>query len=73
MTKLKQKQFYCVSCRAKRTAASEDICVKKYKNKRSKLGYVPALKGVCKVCHTPLTKFIKHKDVDRMTDKYGKY
>ena len=70
-TKLKQNEFYCVKCCARKTAKTEDICVKKYINDKSSVGYKPALKAYCSKCETPLTKWIKHKDVDRLVDKYG--
>lgn len=72
MPKLKQQQFYCVSCRARRTAKAADICVKVYKNKKMYDGFAPALRSECPTCGTNLTKFIKHDDTERMQDKYGK-
>lgn len=72
MPKLKQNQFYCVACRSRKTVSVADMCVKDYKNHRSKHGYTPTLKAYCKTCRTPLTKFIKYKDADRLADKYGK-
>ena len=71
MPKLKQNQFYCVGCRSRKTVSVSDMCVKEHKNSRSKHGYIPVLKSYCKSCSTPLTKFIKHKDADRLADKYG--
>lgn len=70
-TKLKQNQFYCVKCKCRKTCKSSNMCVKEHKNKRSKTGYIPTLKSYCGNCETPLTKFIKHKDTDRLADKYG--
>ena len=72
MPKLTQKQFYCVSCRAKKTLKDDDICVKIFKNKRMYDGKVPALRGVCPTCDTNLTKFIKHSATESMQEKYGK-
>jgi len=72
MPKLKQNQFYCVVCRSRKTALSKDICVKEYKNHIAKYGYTPALRSRCNSCDTPLTKFIKYKDNNRLTKKYGK-
>ncbi len=71
MTKLKQNQFYCVSCRARRTAKTEDICVKIYKNRISPTGESPALRSECPSCGTNLTKFIKHDSVDAAINKFG--
>ena len=70
-TKLKQNQFYCVSCCDRKTIHSDDMCVQEFKNKRASLGYTPALRSSCHTCRTPLTKFIKYSDVDRMVNKYG--
>lgn len=71
MTKLKRNQFYCVVCRKKVAVSPNTMCVKEYKNHRAKNGYTPALKSYCNKCNTPLTKFIKYKDVDRLTSRYG--
>ena len=71
-TKLRQNQFYCVKCRARKTVATGDICVEEYKNHRARDGYTPALKGYCSKCDTSLTKFIKYKDVNRLTTKFGR-
>ena len=72
MTKLKQNEFYCVACSSRKKISAADICVKKYKNSRSKHGYVPALKASCKTCGTNMNKFIKYIDEERLTNKYGK-
>ena len=71
-SKLTQRQFYCVKCRSRKTIQADDICVKKYTNKRIIGGYTPTLKGKCNTCGTTLTKFIKHKDEEKLTAKYGK-
>lgn len=68
--KLRQNQFYCVGCRKRVTVKADDICTKKYRNK--KRGSVSALKGECHTCNAPLTKFIKDSAYQRLTDKYGK-
>ena len=70
MPKLKQNQFYCVACRSRVTSHADDMCVKEYKNRRAKTGYTPTLKSECS-CGTPLTKFIKYKDVNKLANKYG--
>lgn len=69
MPKLTQNQFYCVSCRKKVTQKTDDICVVVFDNK--KVGDVPALESQCAKCNTQLYKFIKHKDEDRLTKKFG--
>lgn len=68
---MREKQFYCVSCRSIKTVKNDDICVKIYKNKRMIGGKVPTLKAQCN-CGTNMTKFIKHDDTKKMQDKYGK-
>jgi len=70
MAKLNQNQFYCLSCRAKRSCKADNMCVKVYRNR--KIGQVPTLKCECPQCGAPLTKFIKHSDTDKMVKKYGK-
>jgi hypothetical protein len=68
-TKLRENEFYCVSCRARKNSDSGSICVKVYNNSRS--GPTPTLKGQCSVCGTNLTKFIKRDSTERMVRKYG--
>jgi hypothetical protein len=68
--KLKQTEFYCVSCRDRVRLHPDDICVTNFRNKRME-GGTPALVGVCNECDVNVTKFIKHKDEDRLADKYG--
>ena len=69
---LTQNQFYCVSSRHKITIPSSDICFKNYKNSRMKDGNVPSLIAYCSKCDCKLTKFIKHKDADKLSKKFGK-
>lgn len=69
MPKLTQNQFYCVSCRKKVTSKGDDMCVVVFDNK--KVGEVPALESQCKKCGTSLYKFIKRKDEERLTKKFG--
>ena len=66
MTKLKQKEFYCVGCgKAITIKDTDDICVKTLRNG------TPALKSKCKQGHK-LTKFISDDDKQNMVKKYGK-
>ena len=69
MPKLTQNQFYCFSCRKKVTSKSADMCVVVFQNK--KIGEVPALESRCAKCETSMYKFIKHKDEERLTKKFG--
>lgn len=69
-TKLKQEEFYCVSCRKR--VKGDDICIKTFRNKRMVGGSVPTMTGTCKKCETNVYKFIKHSAKDRLTEKYGK-
>ena len=71
MTKLKQKEFYCVKCRRRVTCNTEDICVKIYKNKNMVGKKVPTLFSECPYCETNLNKFIKHDLTEKMIEKYG--
>jgi hypothetical protein len=68
-TKLKQEEFYCVSCRKR--VKGYDICIKTLKNKKM-VGGIPTMMALCNKCLTTVYKFIKHSDKDRLTDKYGK-
>jgi hypothetical protein len=72
MVKLRQNQFYCLSCKISVTCKPENICVKTYKNQKVPEGIVPALKSSCNCGHS-LTKFIKrdHSTVRSMVIKYG--
>ena len=72
MAKLKQNQFYCVKCSAKKTCKKDNIGVKVYTNKRTKTK-VPTLKCSCPKCGTNMTKFIKHADEQKLTKKFGKW
>lgn len=66
---MKERQFYCVSCRRKVMCPADDIHFKIIKNKRIK-GGMPALKSVCNKCDTRLTKFVKRKDASKLKAKY---
>ena len=68
-TKLKQGEFYCVSCRKR--VKGDDICIKTFRNKRVK-GGVPTMVGECSKCSTSVFKFIKHSNKAKLTEKYGK-
>ena len=68
-TKLKQEEFYCVSCRGR--VKGTDICIETLKNKRIK-GGVPTMVGDCKKCKSEVFKFIKHSQKTKLTKKYGK-
>lgn len=65
MPKLTQNEFYCVSTGKKVKVKSEDMCVVVLKNG------VPALYATCPKTNTEMYKFIKHKDQDRLTKKFG--
>ena len=66
MTKLKQKELYCVVCgKVESVKDTDDICVKTLRNG------TPALKSKCKHGHK-LTKFISDDDKQKMVEKYGK-
>lgn len=67
-SKLKEGEFYCVSCRKR--CKGDSIKVKKIRNK--KLGPIPALKSKCPKCDTNVTKFIKWDSEKDMVSKYGR-
>ena len=68
--KLGERQFYCVSCRTRRTLPKENISMKMYSNKVR--GTIPAMRGVCPSCDTKLTKFVSNDKADKLVEKYGK-
>lgn len=69
-TKLKQKEFYCVKCCKRVKCAPDAINFTEIKNSKATSGYVPALKCTCSHCGTKLTKFVKHKDAEKLRNKY---
>jgi len=72
MTKMKQNQFYCLSCRKRVMIPADDIRLKIFKNYKRLNGKVPMLKGYCQKCDTSVYKIIKDKAVKSAQDKYGK-
>ena len=70
MPKLSERQFYCVACRKIRTRPVDDICFHVYHN--SVRRDAPALRSVCAVCETNLTKFVSDKAEGRLERKYAK-
>jgi hypothetical protein len=72
MTKLKEKQFYCVKEKKRITSCSDNIAVIDLKNKKALTGKVPALVTECSNCDTRLYKFIPRDVRSHMIDKYGK-
>jgi len=66
--KLRESEFYCVSCRKAVTPADEKIGVKMVRNKKT--GPSPAIASKCG-CGTPLTKFIARADLADAKDYYG--
>ena len=70
---MKENQFFCVKCRARKMCNPENIGVKVYPNKRIKGGEVPTLKCKCPNCDTNMTKFIKHDSLKDAKAKYRKW
>lgn len=71
MAKLKQNQFYCVSCQKRITIKDKDdirIAVYPLKNRIK----MPAMRSVCPECDTNLTKFQKVAKTQQLIDKYGR-
>lgn len=62
---LTQNQFYCVSCKKKKTSTKGDICATILRNGQA------ALKSECSKCGTNLTKFIKNDSYSAAKRKYG--
>jgi|UniRef100_A0A6C0CZL1 hypothetical protein len=69
--KLKEQEFYCVSCRKRVKIEHDDICVDVIKNKKVR-GGIPALRGICQKCDANVIKFIKVDKKAQMVDKYGR-
>ncbi len=69
---MKQNQFYCVSCRKVINIPADDICFKYLKNSKMPGGKMPSLRAECHKCDTNLTKFVKHKDAEKLKDKFGR-
>jgi hypothetical protein len=65
MTKLKSRQFYCVSCRKIRTLPKDDIYFNHDKNGK------PRLESQCKYCGTGLFRYVKLSTENSMIKKYG--
>ena len=64
--KLKQNEFYCVSCRKPVRASVDDI-----KFKVTRLTRRPMLKSYCRKCDCNLNKFVKESQATSMRRKYG--
>ena len=70
--KMKENQFYCVSCRKRVMQKDSDaICVTTLDNPNRPKG-VPALFTGCPNCDINLYKFISDDAKVKMTRKYGK-
>ena len=69
---MKEKQFYCVSCRARKTAHAGDMGVTTIRNKKVQGGVV-ALKAECPHCPTNLTKFVPRDKKASLMKEYGKW
>lgn len=68
--KLKQTEFYCVSCRKPVSVHADDICFKDAKS--SKRRKIPMLKAYCSKCDCNLNKFVKASSAGDMRRKYGR-
>jgi hypothetical protein len=64
MAKLRQRQFYCVVCRATRTLRENKICIDRDRNGR------PRLVGECSKCDTTMYKYVKFNDEKKLERKY---
>lgn len=68
--KLKQTEFYCVSCKKTVVMPKDDVCFKDAKSSNRKK--IPMLKAECKKCGSMLNKFIKNYIAGDMRRKYGR-
>lgn len=67
-TKLKETQFYCVSCRKR--VNGDNIKLKMLRSPKRKNGRAPALRAKCMACDTNLTKFVAERKVPALKAKY---
>lgn len=65
MTKLRQNEFYCVSCRKKVRIPSDEITLE-YDIARK-----PRLTAYCHRCETALYKYVRHAQADRLARKFN--
>lgn len=65
MVKLKQDEFYCLSCNKK--CKGDDIKFKYIKNSKRK---VPTIKGYCHKCDCKVSKIVKNNAVQKLKSKY---
>lgn len=69
---MKERQFYCLSCRKRVTLKKDDIRITRFNNK--KVGRkVPAMVGNCESCGTFVSKFICEAIEADLVVEYGKY
>lgn len=57
---LTTNQFYCVSCRSRKTIPADDISAKTFKNKKRLNGKVPMVYAECGKCDCKVYKIIKN-------------
>ncbi len=69
--KLKENQFYCVSCRKRVAVPVDDIKFKLLRSPRRRSGKAPALRSQCGKCATNLTKFVKSVKAAALKKKYA--
>ncbi len=68
---MKERQFYCLSCRKRVTLKKDDIRITRFNNK--KVGRkIPAMVGNCE-CGTFVSKFICEAIEADLVVEYGKY
>jgi hypothetical protein len=68
--KLKQQEFYCVSCRGPVKAPSRDICFATTSSSKRKK--IPMLKAWCSKCDGAVNKLVKNSRATALKKKYGK-
>lgn len=68
---MKEREFYCVKCRARVVLPAQNICLTRYKNKNAPAKYVPALMGECHKCATRVSKFVPRNMEGTLLARYG--
>ena len=71
---MKDNEFYCLKCRKNVSIKKEDICFKNYKNSKmiNNGKKAPTLVAECSKCDSKMVKFVKHKDSEKLQEKFEK-
>jgi len=66
---LKENEFFCPKCRAPRKSISDKMLILITGKKLGKNSKQVFIKGVCEICHKPLTLFSSDRKVQEMNKK----